>query len=139
MPPKKCGEIHEVHEHDVSSSLPVWWHPEQAVELRVACRAEGVRTVKINGLACEHLYRLGVRGRQLIVGKVRMEIQSRHVFEQPKLSTSRNAVSGAISFVPLTTAGRSSQRLCTGTLRAWRTHRKPPPYPGMIFAKIEKP
>ena len=30
---------------------------------------ERVRTVKINGLACKHLYRLGVRGRHLYSGE----------------------------------------------------------------------
>ena len=123
VPPKRVVKLVESHQHDISSALLVWWHPEQAVELRVACRAEGVRTVEINGLACKHLYRLGLRGRQFIVGKVRMEIQSRHVFEQPQAVNVPNRCERCDLLRPFDDRGTSPQRLCTGTLSAFISDR----------------
>src|SRR5436190_15253177 len=82
---EECGEIRRVHEHDVSSALLIWRHPEQAIELRVAGCGERVRTIEINGLAREQMHRFGVFGSQLIVRQMRMEIERRDVVEQSKL------------------------------------------------------
>ena len=42
-------------------------------------------TVSINRLACQHMHRLGVSDRNLIVRQIRMEIEGRDVFEQTQL------------------------------------------------------
>ena len=82
MPPNRVVKFVEVHEHDVAGALLIWRHPEQAIELRVAGCGEGMRTVGINGLACQQLHRLGVFGGQLIMWQVWMEIKRRDVFEK---------------------------------------------------------
>src|SRR5580700_3742963 len=79
------GEIRRVDEHDVAGALLIWRYPEQAIELRVAGYGEGMRTVRINGLARQQMHRLGVLGGQLIVRQVWMEIECRDVFEQTQL------------------------------------------------------
>src|SRR5215813_9099462 len=82
---KECGEVRRVHQHDISGTLCIWWHPEQAVELRVAGRAERMRTVEINGLARQQMHRLSVLGSQFVMRQVRMEIERRDVFKQAQL------------------------------------------------------
>ena len=52
---EKRGEIGQVDQDDVSGSLLVWPHPEQAVELPVSGLGEGVRAVEINRLARQDL------------------------------------------------------------------------------------
>ena len=64
------GEIRRIHEHDVAGALLIWRHTKQAIELGVAGCGEGMRTVGINGLARQQMYRLGVLGGQLIVWQV---------------------------------------------------------------------
>ena len=53
---KECGEVRRIDQHDISSTLCIWRHPEQAVELRVARRGERMRTVEINGLARQQMH-----------------------------------------------------------------------------------
>ena len=101
------GEMGHVQQHDVSSALLIWRHPEQTIELRIAGCGERMWTIEINRLAREQMYRFVVLGGDLVVRQVRMEIQRRDIVEQSQLVKSRKAVSGAISFVPLTSAGRS--------------------------------
>ena len=78
-------EIGRVHEHDVAGALFFRRHPEQGVELRVAGRGEGMRPVEIDGLTRQHMHRLCVLGRQLVVRQVRVEIERGDVLEQPEL------------------------------------------------------
>ena len=79
------GEVGQVHEHDVSGPLLVRRHPEQAVELRVASRGEGMRTVGIDRLACKQMDRLAVLFSNFVVRQVRMEVERRNVVEQAEL------------------------------------------------------
>ena len=79
------GEVCRVHEHDVSDALLVWRHPEQAVELRIAGRGEGMRTVGIDRLAGQQMDRLAVFFGNCVVRQMRMEVQCRNVLEQAEL------------------------------------------------------
>src|SRR5262249_58590938 len=53
---EKRGEVCRVHHQDVAGALAVRWQPEQAVELFVAGRGEGMRAVRVNGLTREQLH-----------------------------------------------------------------------------------
>ena len=53
-------EIGRVDQDDVPRSLVIWRHPKETIELSFTTFGEGVWTIEINGLACEHPNRLGV-------------------------------------------------------------------------------
>src|ERR1700730_5539429 len=78
------GEIGRVDQNDISGSLLIRRHPKEDVELRVACRSEWMRTIEVDRLTRQQVYRLGVLGGQLIVRQVWMEIERRDVLEQPQ-------------------------------------------------------
>src|SRR5262249_49158693 len=80
--PEKRGEVCRVHHEDVAGALAVRWQPEQAVELFVAGRSEGMRAVRVNGLTREQLHCFPVVVCQRIMRQVLMEAKRADILEQ---------------------------------------------------------
>ena len=105
MPPKSVVKLVEFDQNDVPGPLLVRRHPQEAVELPAASLGEGMRTLEVDRLPRKHLD--GARAsRQLIVRQMRMEVEGRDVLQEAKAVEVVEGRSGAISFVPFTTAGR---------------------------------
>src|SRR5215475_1629348 len=79
------GEVRRVHQYDVSGTSLLWRHPQQAVELRVACGGERVRTLHLDRLARQHVDRPALLCSDFVVRQVPMEAQGRDILEQPRL------------------------------------------------------
>src|SRR5437867_2897023 len=79
--PEERREVGVVDQQNVPGAWVLRRHPDEGVELRVARGGEGMRAIRIDELASEHLHGPGVLGGQLVMRQVKMKIEGRDVLE----------------------------------------------------------
>jgi subtilisin-like proprotein convertase family protein len=76
--------VRHIEQQNVSCTIILWGHPDEAVELRVTRGGEGMWSLQVNSLARQNMYSLRVFGCELVMRQMKMEIECGYVFEQPK-------------------------------------------------------
>ena len=115
VPPNSVVKVGRVDHHNVARTIPGRRQPEQTVKFGVARSGEWVRSIRIDRLARQHLHGLAVVVGQFVVRQVWMKVECGNIVKQPKLVQIAKAVSGAMSRVPSTSAGRKPQRFRPGS------------------------
>src|SRR5437764_7541818 len=81
---KESCKVSRVDQQNVACAVTLWFHPQQAVHLRITGRGKWMRSVRVDRLFGEYVYPFFAAINNFIMRQVRMKIQRGHVFQKPE-------------------------------------------------------